>query len=38
MNDLSLHLNACNYLATRPVVTHSHPIGVSVTGGEVGHE
>lgn len=27
MNDLSLHLNACNYLATRPVVTHSPPIG-----------
>ena len=27
MNDLSLHLNACNYPATRPVVTHSPPIG-----------
>lgn len=38
MNDLSLHLNACNDPATRPVVTHSPPIGGSVTGGEVGHE
>lgn len=38
MNDLSLHLNACNCHVIRPVVTHSHPIGVSVTGGEVGHD